>query len=84
MPRSLTIEIPDDDYQQLQRWAAERGRTPEALAGEWFAEQLHIVLNDPLLRWAGAVDSDVTDVGERHDHYIGEALARDLRGEPDA
>jgi hypothetical protein len=80
----LTIVITDDDFQQLRRWAAEQGRTPEALASDWFARQLHIMVNDPLLRWAGAVDSDVTDAGERHDDYIGEALARELRGEPDA
>ena len=38
---------------------------------------------DPLLRWAGAIDSEISDVAERHDYYIGQALYRELRGNPD-
>jgi hypothetical protein len=80
MPRTLTIEITDDDYQQLQRWAAERSRTPEALAGEWLHGWVQVTASDPLLQLAGIVDSDITDVGERHDEYIGQAIYDEMQG----
>jgi hypothetical protein len=84
MPRALTIEIADDDFQNLQNWAAERGRTPEALAGEWLHVWVKEIEDDPLLQLAGIVDSDVPDVGERHDEYIGQALYDELQGRADA
>jgi predicted DNA-binding antitoxin AbrB/MazE fold protein len=37
-------------------------------------------LSDPLLQLAGDIESDVTDAGERHDVYLGLALADELRG----
>jgi hypothetical protein len=30
--------------------------------------------DDPLLQLAGVFESDIADIGERHDEYIGEAL----------
>ena len=35
---------------------------------------------DPLLALAGTLTSDVTDIGERHDEYIGQALLKEMRG----
>ena len=31
------------------------------------------------MRWAGAIDSAVTDVAQRHDEYLGQALGRETR-----
>jgi hypothetical protein len=36
---------------------------------------------DPLLALAGTLQSDVTDIGERHDDYIGDALLAELWGD---
>ena len=33
--------------------------------------------SDPLFALAGTIESSVTDIGERHDHYIGESLQDD-------
>ena len=35
---------------------------------------------DPLLALAGTLACDVTDIGERHDEYIGQALQKEMRG----
>ena len=37
----------------------------------------------PLLALAGTLECDVTDIGERHDDYIGDALLAELRGAHD-
>ena len=36
---------------------------------------------DPLLALAGTLQSDGTDIGERHDDYIAAALLAELRGD---
>ena len=38
---------------------------------------------DPLLALAGTLECEVTDIGERHDDYIGDALLAELRGDND-
>ena len=38
---------------------------------------------DPLLALAGTLQSDVADIGERHDDYIAAALLAELRGDED-
>ncbi len=38
---------------------------------------------DPLLALAGTLQSDVADIGERHDDYIADALLAELRGDED-
>lgn len=38
---------------------------------------------DPLLALAGTLQSDVTDISERHDDYIAAALLAELRGDED-
>ena len=38
---------------------------------------------DPLLASAGTVECEVTDIGERHDDYIGDALVAELQEDND-
>jgi hypothetical protein len=38
-------------------------------------------VTDPFLAVAGLFQSTVPDAAERHDHYLGEAVADKLRGE---
>ena len=38
---------------------------------------------DPLIALVGTLESDVTDLGERHDDYIAEALLAELWGDED-
>ena len=39
--------------------------------------------SDPLLALIGTLECDVTDISERHDDYIGDALIAELRGNED-
>ncbi|HZW34900.1 MAG TPA: hypothetical protein VFF52_29525 [Isosphaeraceae bacterium] len=82
MAHTLTIDVPETVYHSLERWAAHHGTTPEALARDWVARRVIELENDPLLRWAGAIDSDVADVAERHDRYLGQALRQEVRDDP--
>ena len=38
---------------------------------------------DPLLALAGTLECEVTDIGERHDDYVGDALLAELQGDND-
>ena len=38
---------------------------------------------DPLIALLGTLESDVTDIGERHDDYIRDALLAELWGDND-
>ena len=38
---------------------------------------------DPLIALLGTLECDVTDIGERHDDYIGDALLAELGGDED-
>jgi hypothetical protein len=80
MPQSLTIEVPEDVYLRLEKWASQQGTTPAALATDWVSRRVAELEQDPLIRWAGTLDLEVSDVAERHDDYLGDALAKQLRG----
>ena len=76
MAHPLTIDIPEPAYHTLEKWANQKGTTPEALARDWVAHRIIELENDPLMCWAGAIDSDVTDVAQRHDEYLAQGLSK--------
>jgi hypothetical protein len=82
MATTLTIELPDTTLAQLQRRAAARGSTPEALAAAYLTQLLPDVSADELHQWIGAFESNVPDAAERHHEYLGQALAEKLQGGP--
>jgi hypothetical protein len=47
---------------------------------EWLSDAVRRLTDDPLLQLSGTFESDVRDVSERHDHYIGQGLLNELRG----
>jgi len=83
MSQTLVLEIPDATWAELQRSAQVRHQRPEDLAltllQDRFAELPESVESDPLIRLFGSIHSDLTDVAERHDEYIGASLFRSLR-----
>jgi hypothetical protein len=79
MAHALTIELSEDVFRTLQTRAAQQGQTPETLAAECVAKSVRAPADDPLLKWAGAFESEVPDAAERHDYYLGEALHKELR-----
>jgi len=82
--QTLTVELEDRLYQALNRIAQQLGQTPEQISAQWIAKAVERVECDPLLALAGTLECDVTDVGERHDHYIGQSLLSEMRGNEDA
>jgi hypothetical protein len=79
MAHKLTLEIPDDVYKLLCHEANEVQSAPEELATEWLIATIQRIGNDPLMQLAGTFESEVTDAGERHDYYIGQALMQETR-----
>lgn len=74
MPTTLTLEIPDQIYRPLLKKADQRGETLDQIILEWLGNIVKDDLDDPLLQLAGAYASDITDVGTKHDFYIGQEL----------
>jgi hypothetical protein len=82
MARAITIEVPDEVYEPLSRTATREGRRPEEVASDWLRLTAERESDDPLLTLLGSLESDVSDLGERHDHYLSQALMKETgRGE---
>ncbi|HMO79186.1 MAG TPA: hypothetical protein PKD24_00205 [Pyrinomonadaceae bacterium] len=76
---SLTIEVPENIYEKPAETANEQGRRVEDVALDKLPNRSEPLRDDPLDKMIGVIDSGIPDLAERHDQYIGEALARDLR-----
>ncbi len=77
MPKALTLNVPDEVYQSLQRIAAETGQGPEELSVDMLIGAIHRFDTDPLLKLAGCLDIDAGDAVERHDYYVGHTLTEE-------
>ncbi len=78
---TLTVQIPDDIYEPLLLLAQRTGQTPEDVIAECIAATIQPPSEDPLIRLLGSLESDVTDLGERHDYYIGQGLLAEIRND---
>jgi hypothetical protein len=84
MSRQLTLDLPDEVYQDLLLKAEQAGLPLESLVGDWLAQ----AVRDPqpagrLRSWAGAFASGVPDAASRHRDYLGQAYLDGLQGQPD-
>lgn len=85
MSHELTLELPDEVYRPLAERAQSTGQSVEATAQACIVQALGRHSGYGRVRkWAGAFSSGVTDAGQRHDDYIGDALVDELRGRPHA
>jgi hypothetical protein len=91
MTKTLTIALPDDLERALTTQAELLQKSPEELVLQVLSQQLAPAQSepqqendqtDPLLSLIGSIHSDIRDVAENHDAYIGQALYQDLKGEP--
>ena len=64
------VEIPEETYDELVRSASQKGQPPERMAAEILAD----TLTDPVMKLAGCLSMPFSDIGERHDEYIGAGL----------
>jgi hypothetical protein len=78
MGHTIALEVPENLYEAIRSQAAKRGQTPDSLAAAWLAEAVQSAEQDALVKLFGTIQSDVTDVAERHDFYIGQSLFRTL------
>jgi hypothetical protein len=84
MAKTLTIQIPDDLEQALTLQAQRLNQSPEDVVLELLSRQLPPLPQpqaeeDPLLKLLGSIHLEgISDLGENHDHYIGQALYREL------
>ena len=70
----LKLELPNAVYEHLLKKAKVFGQTPEQIAQKWMVDAAKQLSEDPLLRLAGTFESNVTDISECHDKYIGQEL----------
>lgn len=75
MSYSLTIEVPDNIYEPLKKTAEQSGQSPEALATQWLAIAVQHLKEDPLEQFIGGLRSQGVDWADRHDEYLGKAVA---------
>lgn len=80
MTHSLTLDLPEEIYQSLLKTALTNGKKVEEVAVAVLASVKKKKVADPFERFIGSVRSDITDLAENHDKYIGENLAQDLNG----
>ena len=78
MSQHLSLNVPDDLFASLKRAADQAGSTPEQVAANRLAEDAQRREQDPLLKLLGSIDSDITDVAENHDKYIGDGLMAEM------
>jgi plasmid stability protein len=85
MTKTLTITLPDALEQALAQTAAQANQSTEELVLQLLTQNLigqetpavanlSELLDDPLLKLAGCITSDVGDAADRHDYYIGQAI----------
>lgn len=84
MGHTLQLNIPDDLYEILRGRAEQQGTTPEQVAEECLSRSAMPAEEDPLLLLAGVLDSELGDIAELHNLYIGRALAEEVTPRGDA
>lgn len=80
----ITINLPEALEQTLIAQATETETTPEQLIIELLSQTLiptplsPDLTNDPLFQLAGSITSNIPDLAENHDYYIGQALYEEM------
>ena len=81
MSKTLVIEVPDELQQQLLKQARQQNISLETLVLQSLSK-VATVSNwdsaDPILPLLGTLSAEVSDIGENHDQYIGNALYKEI------
>ena len=78
MPKTLTLELPDKVYKELEMEAHARGIRLDQLVIERLAQVVGIE-EDSLDKLIGSIESSLTDIAEHHDRYIAQAVLEEMR-----
>ena len=83
MSRTVTIDLPEPLYAALAEKAQQERSTPEQMILDSlvtaFGNGAQPHDEDQLLQLLGCIETDVTDIAERHHDYLGQALLDELR-----
>jgi hypothetical protein len=80
----ITINLPEPLQQTLIHQAAQTQTTPEQFIIQILTQTLipttppPDLTNDPLFQLAGSITSNIPDLAENHDYYIGQALYEEM------
>ncbi len=80
----ITIDLPEALQQTLIEQATQNQTTPEQLIIQLLTQKLiptappPDLTNDPLFQLAGSITSNIPDLAENHDYYIGQALYEEM------
>jgi predicted DNA-binding protein len=80
MSQTLKLEISDETYRALTERASREGKTPAELSAEIVNRSLENLQDDPLEKFIGKIEGDISVWADRHDELLGEQLAREIRG----
>jgi hypothetical protein len=83
MAKTFTIQLPEDLELKLTAQAKKLNVSLESLilqSLEQSVTQLELDQDDPLVQLFGSIKTDIKDVADNHDYYIGQALYEELRG----
>jgi hypothetical protein len=75
MAKTLILEFPEPLFDLILKRATQIKQTPEQMVMTWIEQAAKPSDDDALLQLAGIFQSRLTDIGERHNEYIGEPLA---------
>ncbi len=77
MAKSLTLEISEPLFDLIAERAIQVKQTPEKIIMALIEKAVKPTPKDALLQLAGIFQSDITDIGEQHNKYLGKQLATD-------
>jgi hypothetical protein len=72
MTKPLQIYLEDTDFEQLERWAGERGWSKSQVVRVALRALTRAPEGDPLLSASGMIDSLPEDLSEHFDRYLQE------------
>lgn len=82
MAKTLVIELPDELAHQLEAQATRQNTSLENIVLQWLTRLVRLVVDevevDPITPLLGTLTTEVNDVGERHDAYLGNVLQQEL------
>ena len=81
MSKTITITLPDRLEQAITQARQDTQTTEEQMILQLLTQLLTPLPDpetDPLLKLIGCINSDIIDVAENHDYYIGQALYEEL------
>ncbi len=79
MGHALLLELPEEIYQPLVKTAQQSGDTPEQVATDWLVAMVRQSWQDPVDKFIGIFQSDISDWADQHDLYLEQNLLQEMQ-----